>query len=151
MFIKFKNYIIRGINYRPTYYILTFFILLFITMMLSSIYAAENNFLNAFTVSIAIVFFVNLFCLMFKWGFLRASIERYKINKEQSKQNREKIQLKKMSPREQSVYKEVIKRREQKQKELQIKKSKTPKSNLGWYLVFWISGICFISSIPFVF
>ncbi|VEU70517.1 hypothetical protein [Mycoplasmopsis glycophila] len=88
------------------------------------------NFLDLFSVATFITCLSSLFVLVFKWGFLRGTIERIRSNLETNHQIRNERRMQKMSHQEKEVFHRLEKER------LAKKESKKNRSNFGFYLVF---------------
>ncbi|WP_041594077.1 hypothetical protein [Mycoplasma crocodyli] len=145
-FNTFVDYIRFGLRYKYTYVIISSFLLLFTILMVLSHFYSNLKFVDYLFSSLAVVFLLDLLCLMFKWGFLKTSIERFKEGRKNSKLRREEDKIKRMSNSEASAYRYA--KEKEKQNEIIMKQYK---SNLGWYFILFSFLIAIIITLPFLF
>ncbi|WP_426461598.1 hypothetical protein [Mycoplasma hafezii] len=101
----------------------------------------SQRLLDSFSVSSLIVFLIDLLILVFKWGFLRHTINKTKETLDTNKKFRNERKMKKMTPEEKRVFLRMEEQKAEKQK------NKPIKSNFGFYFVLLIS---FIITLPLI-
>ncbi|EFF41591.1 hypothetical protein [Mycoplasmopsis alligatoris] len=139
------DYVKFGLKYKYTYFIVLFFLILFAIILTLSHFYSKLKFSDSLFSSLMVTFLLDLLCLMFKWGFLRNSISRFKEGRKNSKERSDELRMKKMNPTELRAHK--IAKQKVEEQEL---KAKTYKSNLGWYFILITFFIAILITIPFI-
>ncbi|TDV23548.1 uncharacterized protein DUF3899 [Mycoplasmopsis mustelae] len=96
----------------------------------------NKQLLDSFTAASIIIFCLVLFILIFKWGFLERTIQKFNENQSISKKYSEERKLAKMDAIERKIYLE--------QKQNKHKQKHKPKSNYVFYLNLFIYLIVLI-------
>ncbi|WP_036451805.1 hypothetical protein [Mycoplasma buteonis] len=124
---------------------LIFWLVLFLLVSFLGYKNVPNNskYLDAFSVSSFITFLIVLLILVFKWGFLRHTINKTRDSLDTNKKMRQEAKLKKMTETEKKVYLKMQAEKEA-QRENKLNKVYT---NFPYYfaLLFW-----FVLTLPVI-
>ncbi|WP_416321907.1 hypothetical protein [Mycoplasmopsis felis] len=141
MWIKFINLTKNQFQNKRFYLISLVYLLIFITLLITSIILKkdnENNIIDNFLVSSVVSFCLVLLILVFKWGFMERTFEKFKEQKSLSQKISLEKKLSKMNEIEKKVYLEQV---------IKKPKQKIFKSNYPFYFnlfIYLILSIIFI-------
>ncbi|MGZ9797315.1 hypothetical protein ACXYRO_02450 [Mycoplasma sp. 4013] len=139
MWAKFTNLIKSQFKSKRFYYILLAYFLIF--WLIFAISAGINHkkdvnwIINAFTASALITLAFVLLILVFKWGFMERTFERFRENKSISSRYKEEKKMLRMTHAEKVVYLEQKKQKQQ---------PKIKKSNFPFYfnlIIYFIASL----------